>query len=298
MFKELKLVGFATFLICVAGVFSFSNLFAAEAKTKAVVPVAPIAESKFLAQDPSGPSRTVKGTLGVLDYSLLLPRAWSEGVGMKAKLALQSDGNDLLPVFSFENGTGGVIYGTWRTFREGQIFSAATIGGGIPPFSSDWGINKDDVFNKVATVGNLDYAVLIASGPGDGLAFSVASKKRMTAVWVDIPVAYKDKAGVQSGLASIYYRGPLVRYAEAKGLLDALMESLSPNQVSLMTVGEFRSLFAAKATTSAPAPASKPTTQTSSATSKETRLLDRVGELEKEAERLLKSIQDLKKSLP
>ena len=251
-------------------------------------------------QDKTGTLRPVKGALGVLDYSLLLPRGWSEGIGTKATEALRSDGNDLPPAFSYESASGGVIYATWRTFREGQIFSAATIGAGIPPFSSDWGIKKEDVFNKVATVGNLDYAVLIASGPGDGLAFSMGSKKRMTAVWVDIPVAYKDKAAVQSGLASLYYRGPVEGYAEAKALIDALMESLNPNQVSLMTVGEFRSLYAAKLTAAAPAVtlAPKAAVTTLPVNSRETKLSERVGELERDAERLLRSIQELKKSVP
>jgi hypothetical protein len=298
MFKKSKLMNFATCCMCVVGILSFSPLFAAETnKSKVAVPAS---EKKNSVQDQNGPSRSVKGTIGVLDFTLLLPRGWSEESGSRAKVALQSDGNELLPTFSYESASGGVIYGTWRTFREGQIFSAATIGAGIPPFSSDWGINKEDVFNKVATVGKLDYAVLIASGPGDGLEFSVTSKKRMTAVWVDIPVAYKDKASVQSGLVSLYFRGPVEVYAEAKALIDALMESLNPNQVSLMTVSEFRSLYAAKPTAAAPAatPAPKAAVTTSSANSKEMKLSERVGELERDAERLLRSIQELKKSLP
>lgn len=298
MSRKSKLMNFTTCCICVAGTLSFPPLFAAETnKPKAVVPAS---ENKNSGQDQNGPSRSVKGALGVLDFTLLLPRSWSEGSGSRAKVALQADGNDLAPTFSYESASGGVIYGTWRTFREGQIFSAATIGGDIPSFSSDWGIKKEDVFNKVAMVGNLDYAVLIASGPGDGLAFSVGGKKRMTAIWVDVPVAYKDKASVQSGLASIYYRGPVEGYAEGKALIDALMESLNPNQVSMMAVGEFRSLYAAKPTAATPAatPAPNAAVTTSSANSKEMKLSERVGDLERDAERLLKSIQELKKSLP
>jgi len=300
MSKKSKLMSFTTCCVCVTGILSFSPLFAAD--TNRAKTAVPASENKNSGQDQNGPSRSAKGALGVLDFTLLLPRSWSEGSGSRARLALQSDGNDLAPAFSYESASGGVIYGTWRTFREGQIFSAATIGGDIPTFSSDWGIKKEDVFSKVAMVGNLDYAVLIASGPGDGLAFSVGSKKRMTAIWVDIPVAYKDKVSVQSGLASIYYRGPVENYAEAKALIDVLMESLNPNQVSLMTVGEFRSLYAAKPTAAAAAPLATPAPKaavtTPSANSKEMKLSERVGDMERDAERLLRSIQDLKKSLP
>jgi hypothetical protein len=310
MSRKLNFVNCVASCVCVMGVMSLSPLVAAQTKLKTVVPgkaKSPNQDEAVLSpdnsvsvQDQGASSRPVKGALGVLDFSLLLPPGWSESAGSRAKVALQSDGNDLLPTFSYESAGGGVIYGTWRTFREGQIFSAETIGGGIPAFSSDWGINKGDVFNKVATVGNLEYAVLIASGPGDGLAFSVGGKRRMTAVWVDIPVAYKDKVAVQSGLASVYYRGPVEGYAQGKALIDALMESLNPNQVSLMTVGEFRSLYAAKPTAATPAatPAPKAAVTTSSANSKEMKLSERVGDLERDAERLLRSIQELKKSLP
>ena len=310
MSKKSMFMNFTAHCVFAAVTLAITPPVVAQSKPKAAVPAKAKApnqdeaavggENSVPTQDQTGTSRAVKGSIGVLDFSLLLPRGWSEGIGSKAKAALQSDGNDLPPAFSYESASGGVIYGTWRTFREGQIFSAETIGGGIPPFSSEWGINKGDVFSKVATVGKLDYAVLIASGPGDGLAFSMGSRKRMTAVWVDIPVAYKDKVAVQSGLASLYYRGPVEGYAEAKTLIDVLMESLNPNQVALMTVGEFRSLYAAKPTAAAPAatPAPKAAVTTLPANSRETKLSERVGELERDAERLLRSIQELKKSVP
>ena len=77
------------------------------------------------------------------------------------------------------------------------------------------------------------------------------------------------------------------------------MESLRPNQVSLMTVGEFRGLYAAKEKAAAPVatPAPKAAVATLSANTKEMTLSGRVEELERDAERLLKSIQDLKKFL-
>ena len=66
-----------------------------------------------------------------------------------------------------------------------------------------------------------------------------------------------------------------------------------------MTVGEFRGLYAAKEQAAAPVatPAPKAAVATLPANTKEMTLSERVGELERDVERILKSIQDLKKFL-
>jgi len=209
-------------------------------------------------QGEAGPP--VNGAIGVLEFTASLPRAWVTAISSpKVKLALESDGNDMLPTFIFENPTGGVIYGTWRAFREGQIFSAEKIGAGLPGFSSEWGIKKEDIYSKVSrTNKEMEYAVLIASGPGDGVTFAASGKKRMTAIWVDIPVAYKDKMDVRSGLAGIYYRGPVEGYPEAQKIIDGIMEGLNPTRVELITISEFRRLSAPKQNDAQPIPAVSP----------------------------------------
>jgi galactitol-specific phosphotransferase system IIB component len=159
---------------------------------------------------------------------------------------LKFDGNDLEPVFAFENQAGGVLFGTWRDFKVGQIFTAQALASDVPGMPSDWGISKNDIVSASDTNGRFDYAVLRAVGMGDGMNFSPSGAKRTISLWIDIPVAYQDKGETRSGLASVYYRGPVDSYPDAKALIDTILNGMNATQVTLISVAEFKNRMAFK----------------------------------------------------
>jgi hypothetical protein len=245
------------------------------------------------------PSVTVNGVLGVFDFTLTLPRGWSVSTGARAKKALEADGNYMTPSFSFEGPNGGIIYGTWKIYDGGLIFTPESIAADNPGFPSGWGVKKEDIRSFVSKAGPIDYAVMTASGPGDGLLFSASSDKRMFAVWVDIPLAYKDKTDERSAWASLYYRGPAEGYAEAKTIYDSIMAGLRPNGVVLLNLAEYRRNYAAKNKTSAAIPAVSQITETNKPldTSRDVAAAKKIPESEKTVERPEKLAEDQKKVL-
>ncbi len=245
------------------------------------------------------PSATVNGVLGVFDFTLTLPRGWSVSTGARAKKALEADGNYMTPSFSFEGPNGGIIYGTWKIYDGGLIFTPESIAADNPGFPSGWGVKKEDIRSFVSKAGPIDYAVMTASGPGDGLLFSASGDKRMFAVWVDIPLAYKDKTDERSAWASLYYRGPVEGYAEAKTIYDSIMAGLRPNGVVLLNLAEYRRNYAAKNKVSAAKPAVSQITETNKAidTSRDLAAAKKMPESEKTVERPEKLAEDQKKVL-
>jgi len=245
----------------------------------------------------AAPSATVNGVLGVFDFSLTLPRGWSVGTGARAKKALEADGNYMTPSFSFEGPNGGIIYGTWKIYDGGLIFTPESIAADNPGFPSAWGVKKEDIRSSVSKAGQIDYAVMTASGPGDGLLFSASGDKRMAAVWVDIPLAYKDKTDERSAWASLYYRGPVEGYAEAKTIYDAIMEGMRPNGVELLNLAEYRRNYAAKNVAPAARSAAPQKTEANKATDtvREVAAAKRMPESDKTLERWEKLAERLEK---
>jgi hypothetical protein len=237
-----------------------------------------------------------------LSFAVPLPRGWVEGSLTKVAERLKFDGNDLEPLFAFENPTGGVLFGTWRDFKPGQIFTAQALAGDVPGMPSDWGINKNDIMSTADTNGKFDYAVLRAIGMGDGMNFSLSGTKRTVSVWIDIPVAYQDKVDTRSGLASVYYRGPVDSYPDSKVLIDSILNGMSATQVTLISPAEFKmraaskqvapiSKSAATVATPAPAPAQKAEVVSSSAMSKE--IKQKIADQMENIERAIREIKRL-----
>lgn len=208
-----------------------------------------------VAQDQDAGVRFGRGTLGVLSFVVQLPRGWGEGSLTKVAERLKFDGNDLEPVFAFENQAGGVLFGTWRDFKVGQIFTAQALASDVPGMPSDWGISRSDIVSAPDTNGRFDYAVLRAVGMGDGINFSPSGAKRTVSLWIDIPVAYQDKGDTRSGLASVYYRGPVDSYPDAKALIDTVLNGMNATQVTLISVAEFKTRMASKQAVVLPKPA-------------------------------------------
>jgi hypothetical protein len=208
-----------------------------------------------VAQDQNAGVRFGRGELGVLSFAVQLPRGWGEGSLTKVAERLKFDGNDLEPVFAFENQAGGVLFGTWRDFKAGQIFTAQALASDVPGMPSDWGISKNDVLSTADTNARFEYAVLKAVGMGDGINFSPSGARRTVSLWIDIPVAYQDKGDTRSGLASVYYRGPVESYPDAKALIDTILNGMNATQVTLISVAEFKNRMAFKQAVPPPKPA-------------------------------------------
>ena len=265
--------------------------------TQSAVNVQVQAEERVPVAIVSVPSTPVNGVFGVFDFSLTLPRGWSVGTDARAKKALAADGNDLTPIFSFESTNGGIIYGTWSVYDGGLIFSPESIAAGNPGIPSAWGVKKEDIRSFVSKAGQIDYAVMTASGPGDGLSFSASGDKRMSAVWIDIPFVYKDKTEERSAWAKLYYRGPVEGSAEATTIYDAIMEGMRPNGVELLNLVEYRRNYAAKNRASAAKPAVSQITETNKPvdTSRDVAAAKKMPESDKTVERLEKLAEDYKK---
>ena len=214
-----------------------------------------------LSQGQSAGVRVGRGTLGVLNFAVPLPSGWSAGSLKKVAERLKFDGNNLEPVFAFENQSGGALFGTWRDFKVGEIFTAESLANDIPSMPSEWGVNKSDILSTVDTTGRFDFAVLRAIGMGDGYNFSIKGTKRTVSIWIDIPIAYQDKADTRSGLASLYYRGPVDSFTDAKAFLDAILNGMNATQVTLISSAEFIARTSSKqggaVVTSPPLPAQK-----------------------------------------
>jgi len=330
---SLKFVDFFVRSVCAVLLTSFMPLFAADPPKNSVptkvrpattIEVRPAAAAAIEAPTPSQPilvapllpttqntanvqvqaessesltSAPVNGVFGVFDFSLTLPRGWSVGTGVRAKKALEADGNYMTPSFSFESTNGGIIYGTWKIYDGGLIFTPESIAADNPSFPSAWGVKKEDIRSSVSKAGQIDYAVMTASGPGDGLLFSASSDKRMSAVWIDIPIAFKDKTDERSAWASLYYRGPLEGYAEAKTIYDGIMVGLKPNGVEILNLAEYRRNYAAKNKAPAAKSAVSQVTETNKAidTSRDVAAAKRMPDSDKTLERWEKLAERLEK---
>jgi len=197
-------------------------------------------------QEKNASSRTASGAVGVLSFSFALPAGWSQVEPTRVLSILRSEGNELTPLFAYESPNGGLLYGTWREYSADQFVSAHAMAQDVPAMPPSWGINKRDVLSRVDKATNLDYAVMRATGLGDGLNLSLSGKVQTVSVWIDAPVTYLDKSEAKSGLVSIYFRGPLETFAQSQDVLDEFMNSLKPNQVTLLSLADYKSRTAPK----------------------------------------------------
>jgi hypothetical protein len=114
-----------------------------------------------------------------------------------------------------------------------------------PPVPKEWG--KLDMKIFPPTSSNLNFAGFIVQGMGDTTSF-VKKTSQTAGAWIDIPMTYTDPTGPHSGLASLYFRGPLNEYTGPNGgekLIQKILSELQIQQgVKLIAFQDYNKLFA------------------------------------------------------
>lgn len=160
--------------------------------------------------------------IGVLNFSLPASTLWkSQAITeKKVKEILAHEDIKLDPTFAIEGPRGIVIFGTWKELPSEMVFSASELAKNVPNFPENWGIKEDAIFSIPKTLANgLEYSELRIVGNGDGRVFGLGKQYKTLAIWVDVPITYKDTRGFHSGLASLFYRGPDIN---SKGTPDTM----------------------------------------------------------------------------
>ena len=190
---------------------------------------------------PPAPAVPITYQLGVVKLSAQLPPTWKLADVRKAKALLEKDGVLETPVFALESAGGGLIYGTWKVLPSGVVFTADTIAAMDDPAMAKWGIKPADIRSFAdRQAKGLRFAYLHARGLGSGLEFSAKLKTQTVGIWVDIPVTYKNEAGYQSGLASLFYRSSAAEAAAGgEAMFHDLVDALEPN-ASVVPASEYR----------------------------------------------------------
>lgn len=155
------------------------------------------------------------------------------------------EGVKLVPSFAYANSYGSLVFGAVKKLRDGLTFSSDQLSSSVPQFPEVWGIKNNEVQNSSGrTDYGLEFAVMRASGPGDGKVFGKGKLYKTLGVWIDIPVQYQDSEGYQSVLISLFYRGYDSKKSADENFLKAIMNSLMPVKgVTIITEKKYKTQF-------------------------------------------------------
>lgn len=186
-----------------------------------------------------GAGNTVSGKIGVLGFSTASPAGWRVGadVDRKAGEILASESIEKNIAFATMFGTKGpIIFAIWTDFPPGFVVPAAQMAEGITDSAipSDWKVLSGELRASTRTLSNrLEYAYwrLVAMGNGKQIGGSAGIKT--LAVWIDIPVAYRDNGKVGAGVVSLFLRGAEADFKgpskhSAEQFMISIAESLVP----------------------------------------------------------------------
>jgi hypothetical protein len=185
--------------------------------------------------------------LGKLEFGTQPSKGWVSNLNSKKALdVLKSDMVELSPTFVFETPSKkGVLFGTWKEFKPGVAFNAEGLNAEPPPVPKEWGKVDMKIFPQ--TNSDLSYAGFTVQGMGDTTSF-VKKTSQTAGAWIDIPMTYTDPTGPHSGLASLYFRGPLNEYTGPNGgekLIQKILSELQIQQgVKLIAFQDYKKLFA------------------------------------------------------
>jgi hypothetical protein len=149
--------------------------------------------------------------IGAFTVPIALTSNWKSqpATERKVKEILSFENIKLEPTFTIEGPRGAVIFGTWKDLPNEMTFNAVDLAKSVPNFPESWGIKEDAIFSSSKILPNgLEYSELKVIGNGDGRFFGFNKQSKTIAIWIDIPVTFKDSKGYHSGLGSLYYRGP------------------------------------------------------------------------------------------
>jgi len=184
--------------------------------------------------------------LGKLEFGTQPSKGWVSNLNSKKALdVLKSDMVELSPTFVFETPSKkGVLFGTWKEFKPGVAFNAEGLNAEPPPVPKEWGKVDMKIFPQ--TNSDLSYAGFTVQGMGDTTSF-VKKTSQTAGAWIDIPMTYTDPTGPHSGLASLYFRGPLNEYTGPNGgekLIQKILSELQIQQgVKLIAFQDYKKLF-------------------------------------------------------
>jgi len=189
----------------------------------------------------------VSGKIGALIFSNVEQIGWraTPEAYAKAENIFKYENIQMAPSFAFANQYGSIVFGSVKNLRDGLTFSAEQLSSNVPTFPEPWGIKVSDVQNSSGkTDSGLDYAVLRATGPGDGLTFSKKGTYKTVGVWLDIPFQYKDGASTNSVLVSLFYRGFYAKNSADESFLKSILNSLSPGSgIEILSEKQYKSKF-------------------------------------------------------
>jgi len=149
--------------------------------------------------------------IGIFSFSVSETGTWTptQAAMKKAAEILKFENVNLEPTFAIENGSGKMIYGTWKELRAESTITAETLSDGIPAFPEEWGLKNPKLENYTGTSkSGFEYAFLRVLGQGDGKIFGKNKPKKTVGIWIDMPIKYEDSSGIsRQALISLYYRG-------------------------------------------------------------------------------------------
>ena len=185
--------------------------------------------------------------IGDFEFRVVDPMGWKASTEaiLQAENILKYEGVKLAPSFAYSNNSGSLVFGTIKILRDGLAFSAQQLASNVPQFPEAWGVKSNEIQNTSGrTDYGLEFAVMRASGPGDGKVFGRGKPYKTIGVWIDIPVQYQDANGYRSVLISLFFRGFDSKKSSDENFLRLIMNSISPNPgASIITEKTYKAQF-------------------------------------------------------
>jgi hypothetical protein len=185
--------------------------------------------------------------IGDFEFKVVDPMGWKASTEaiLQAENILKYEGVKLAPSFAYSNNSGSLVFGTIKILRDGLAFSAQQLASNVPQFPEAWGVKSNEIQNTSGrTDYGLEFAVMRASGPGDGKVFGRGKPYKTIGVWIDIPVQYQDANGYRSVLISLFFRGFDSKKSSDENFLRLIMNSISPNPgASIITEKTYKAQF-------------------------------------------------------
>ncbi|NDA99431.1 MAG: hypothetical protein EBY25_00375 [Betaproteobacteria bacterium] len=182
-------------------------------------------------------------SIGPLAFSVEYPFDWVEDSAafQRAKMLLTADGNSADPAFAFQKrAQGGIIYGTWISWPEGNKFISAQVVESMGnPIPATWGIEPGNIKSKLIKGEYLEASHLEVTGKGDGTKFFPGGGQATVAIWAQVPLTFRRGGRTERGTAKVAYIGSESDDAEGKLVLESILRKIKPNGVEQVTEQAF-----------------------------------------------------------
>jgi len=199
-----------------------------------------------LQRSTAGQSVKKEVSFGDFKFTATLPAGWlsnESGGGLKrAEAALAGDGAQLPPIFAFSGTSGGVVYGTLQVLAEGSFFPASALRIRKEEMLPEWkapaeALTTSTHWLKGQLSSEFSFSRIVSKG--DGLLFNPQAAGNTIGVWIAIPVIYKNSQGYQSVIVEFNSRVTDSALAEANGILQSMIETISLQNGVVVNVDEY-----------------------------------------------------------